>query len=242
MLSRQEYPFCPPSLPTALGSGAGLFPHPCCRVFFSLSRFYGDNFSLVGLTLHGDRCASLKQNSSFFSCGLSTSWIQSIMQLPWWSMRAKINLTHWHVMCLPPCALSQKFLAPLGTCAMPHSLLCLTQAHGALSNHCTRASATSSRPSSSITILQSSQPVTLSPIFTPRLLCYTSPKRLSIFADFSNLCVRFLIFSPAPVCHRPSTQSHISNYTSWVASWAAEPPPRPPCWIQFELVQCLLRL
>lgn len=65
------------SLLPAPGSVVGLFAGPSCRVVFCPSGFQCDDFSLIGFTLHGGRCACLKQNISFFSCGLLTSQSQS---------------------------------------------------------------------------------------------------------------------------------------------------------------------
>lgn len=73
MLSGRETFSAHYPLLTAPGSGVGLFPGPMCGVFFCPSGFQCDDFSLIGFTLHGGRRASLKQNISFFSCGLLTS-------------------------------------------------------------------------------------------------------------------------------------------------------------------------
>lgn len=66
---------CP--LPTACRSGVGLFPSSSCAVFFCPSWFQCEDFSLIGLTLHRGRCASLKQNISFFSCDLFIDFLSS---------------------------------------------------------------------------------------------------------------------------------------------------------------------
>lgn len=171
-------PSLPTVLPTAPSSGVGLFPDPCCGVFFTLSRFQCDDFSLVGLTLHGGRCASLKQNSSFFSCGLLTFGIQSVTQLPWWSVTAKMNLANLYITCLRPLPSHRNSWPPRGPVLCP-TLGCvwrrlrersLVSVNVLFAETYTGASATSSRPSCSITTSQSAQPATFPSSFGPRCL------------------------------------------------------------------------
>lgn len=81
-------------LPTARGSGLGLLPGPVCGVF---SGFQCDDFSFIGFTLHGGRCASLKESISFFSCGLLTFWIQGSILLSKWIVTSKMRRWIYHV-------------------------------------------------------------------------------------------------------------------------------------------------